>query len=291
MNISNRGDCLRFYSDILEFQDGFKCKVLDPFFKIRVDIEDDESRASYCEKSELFDIYEYHGDPFKRFRDYFKPLAKEVHKKLCNWLDSIPLENLKAELDYQLKMINYYIRLTDSYDVIYQYVEYNESDIKIIKKRNQLKICFPYVKECLNHTYEMLERKYLHVSELSVTEQAETHSTSENKTNFNGMPIEEVKKYFEGLLRKSKNGEPFLTKEQFDKFIDSAFVKVETPDSKIKMNFGRGEKQAITKIFYSFFSISQTYENTNHVKEKYVRLLSDNFENFKYETVFDNFSK
>ena len=119
MNISNRGDCLRFYSDILEFQDGFKCKVLDPFFKIRVDIEDDDSRASYCEKSEPFDIYEYY--PFKHFRDYFKPLAEEVYKKLCNWLDSIPPENLRTELDYQLNMIKYYIGLSDSYDVIYQY--------------------------------------------------------------------------------------------------------------------------------------------------------------------------
>ena len=105
------------------------------------------------------------------------------------------------------------------------------------------------------------------------------------------MPIEDVRNHFEGLLRKSKNGEPFLTKEQFDKFIDSAFVKVETPDSKIKMNFGRGEKQAITKIFYRFFSISQAYENTNHVKEKYVKLLSEYFEKFTYKALYSNFSK
>ncbi len=113
---------------------------------------------------------------------------------------------------------------------------------------------------------------------------------------FNSMPIEKVREHFKKLTTdKSKNGKSHLTQEQFEQFITKVFLKGENPlVQKIEMNFLDGELQTIRELFYKFYLESKSdykYEGTHHSKEKYVRLLTDNFEKFEYKKIFDNFNK
>ncbi|MFN3849410.1 MAG: hypothetical protein ACK4NY_08285 [Spirosomataceae bacterium] len=110
---------------------------------------------------------------------------------------------------------------------------------------------------------------------------------------FNGMHIAMVKEHFETLLSNSKNGEPYLSSEKFDAFIKTVFIEGKNLETnKIEMNLGRGENKIIINIFYQFYSNSvksiQIEANTQ-TKDKYVKLLTDNFSNFEYKKVHGNF--
>ncbi|GAB3955417.1 hypothetical protein GCM10028805_43030 [Spirosoma harenae] len=108
------------------------------------------------------------------------------------------------------------------------------------------------------------------------------------------LSLDEVKKWFVQLAEnKSTNGKPFLTTGQVDQFIDRAFVgKTDLP--KLTLNIAEGERDSVKKLFYLFFKrCTQDYaiEPTTQCKEKYVRLLTDNFSNYNYEIVFNTFNK
>jgi hypothetical protein len=88
------------------------------------------------------------------------------------------------------------------------------------------------------------------------------------------------------------NNEPFLTEEQFHTFIDVAF---RSGKRKKKIRFNKkpkGEKQLIVKLFYEFYS--STYEELfgfQKVRDKYIKLLSDNFLGFEFDSLKNNFNK
>ena len=112
--------------------------------------------------------------------------------------------------------------------------------------------------------------------------------------NFNRpMHLAEVRKWFIQLAENnSKNGKPFLTIEQVGQFIERAFVGNVTIQ-KLTLNMAEGERTSITKLFYLFYqrcTNDYAIEPTKHCKEKYVRLLTDNFTNYNYNTVFGTFN-
>lgn len=117
----------------------------------------------------------------------------------------------------------------------------------------------------------------------------------ENK--FNKVPLIDVKNHFIQLTVKTskKNGKPHLTKEQLTQFIEIAFLDRRNADEnkkKIRMNFDRGELHTIRKVFYDFYKTYRSeYESSQSVKEKYVKLLTDNFEGFDYTKIANNFDK
>ncbi|AEI51209.1 hypothetical protein [Runella slithyformis] len=113
------------------------------------------------------------------------------------------------------------------------------------------------------------------------------------KNNFNSMDYEDIRPYFVKLTTlRSKNGEPHLTEEQLNQFLVNAFVEKTIPEPKIKMNFRDGEIGTIRAIFYSYYLACQReHESTRNVKDKYVKLLTDYFQGFKYDAIFNNFNK
>jgi hypothetical protein len=48
-------------------------------------------------------------------------------------------------------------------------------------------------------------------------------------------------------------------------------------------------KGAVVKIFYKFYLLGKDYENNYHVRDKYIRLLTDYFEGWDFEHVKKNF--
>jgi hypothetical protein len=129
-----------------------------------------------------------------------------------------------------------------------------------------------------------------------------------NTTNISGNIKEDKKKctsfsvkldlnyvisHFEVLkTRVSKlNNQPFLTDEQFENFINSAFCSGKLK-RRIKLNKKpKGEKQLIVRLFYEFYC--NTYEDLfgyQKVRDLYIKLLSDNFLGFDFDTLKNNFN-
>ena len=108
------------------------------------------------------------------------------------------------------------------------------------------------------------------------------------------MSLDEIRNWFIQLAENnSENSKPFLSVEQVDQFIERAFAG-NTQLPKLTLNIAKGERTSITKLFYLYFQrCIQDYaiEPTKHCKEKYVRLLTDNFTNYNHKAVFANFNK
>jgi len=105
------------------------------------------------------------------------------------------------------------------------------------------------------------------------------------------MPLKFAIDHFIVFTQKtSKNGELFLSKEQFISFLKRALLS-ETDFEKIYLNVGSREKSFVVKRFYEFYSqASSKFENTIQCKDKYIRFVTDNFANWDYDNLKDNFN-
>lgn len=105
------------------------------------------------------------------------------------------------------------------------------------------------------------------------------------------MPLEQVIDHFRVFAnKKSKNGKPFLTLEQLDLFIQRAFVENKIIECQ-KFNFTRGEKQPIINRFHELYqkAVLEGWESNQHCQDKYVKLISENFSNWDYNKLKQNF--
>lgn len=116
------------------------------------------------------------------------------------------------------------------------------------------------------------------------------HSSEEN-IFCKGMPIEFAIDHFKKFTEPdSKKGTKFLTPEQLNNFISKAFlgnVKLE----KQNFNYSRGERRIIKKHFYFFYTkvMEKKYDLRPTCRDYYISLLSDNFNDFTFKNVKDNF--
>ena len=107
---------------------------------------------------------------------------------------------------------------------------------------------------------------------------------------FNNVPIEKVIAFFKQLCDKDKL---VLSELEFNHFIQRAFlgnISIE----KQTFNTSKVRKTMIIKMFHQFYQVSINkfnYEKPNIRKDKYVKLLTDNFSNWDHKSVSDNFSR
>lgn len=99
--------------------------------------------------------------------------------------------------------------------------------------------------------------------------------------------------FFKNLTtEKNRNGQVFIDEEVLLNFLKDAFHLMKgIPTHKI--NKGNREQVRITYFFYEFMSFSQKndYENSSQNNTKYLKILTDNFINFSFETIIGNFKK
>jgi hypothetical protein len=113
---------------------------------------------------------------------------------------------------------------------------------------------------------------------------------------FNGIDdYGEIRNHFIELTttKSSIDNEPFLTDQQLDTFLVAAFVE-EKIKEKIKVNYNASTQTRIIRgIFYKFYNycITSNIEPAKGRKGEYVKLISDYFEGFEYQKVFDNWNK
>jgi len=89
--------------------------------------------------------------------------------------------------------------------------------------------------------------------------------------------------------QKSKNGQSFLTEDQLNSFIKRAFLD-ENNIEKQFINISKRENLFIVKRFYQFYDNSwEKFEKNQHCRDKYIQLLTENFENWDFQKVKNNF--
>jgi hypothetical protein len=122
--------------------------------------------------------------------------------------------------------------------------------------------------------------------------QAVSEIGPENNANHfcQSMPLSKVKEHFKVFTEKnSKNNKPFLTTEQLNLFLEKAFHGKATVE-KQAFNYAKREKLFIVKRFYQFYLIAvRDYESISQCQPKYIKLLTDNFINWEYKSVKNNF--
>jgi|GEM_PF-2238091 len=108
----------------------------------------------------------------------------------------------------------------------------------------------------------------------------------------NSMPLSVPMEHFKvfTLPNKKNKSIPFLSLNQFNSFIERAFHgKTELPKQTFTLAPHK-EKLFLVKRFYEFYSIAvKDYENTSQCQEKYIKLLTDNFTNWDYQNIKNNF--
>jgi hypothetical protein len=134
------------------------------------------------------------------------------------------------------------------------------------------------------------EKKVDNLNNISI-EEKETNlvensknETTENKINiFDDVPYEDVIKHFKKLHENK-----YISLDDFELFINTVFVQNKTLTKKINI-IKPNSANKVCNIFYIYFNtlIPQKYGN----KGKYVKLLCDNFNGFKYNSINTNFSK
>lgn len=105
-----------------------------------------------------------------------------------------------------------------------------------------------------------------------------------------GMDLDIPRKHFKIFtLFKNSSGDPLLTPNQFELFIDRAFCgNMDIP--KLEFNSENKWKKKIELEFSDFYSLNcLKYFGTTKVKRLFIKLLTDNFNGYDYNTVRNNF--
>lgn len=218
----------------------------------------------------------------------------EIIKIECHFDDE---RNLKTGFDYtdnsndNLPLAEYFRIKNDYYNTKLPHREYRErispmcEAVQIYAKHILLKI---HLENKLQEIEQPASANPIHESISFVSKQADAMETNIfcEKMPFN-IPIE----HFRILTEKqNKNNEQFLTQKQFDDFIERAF-KGNASIEKQKINFSNREMLKIQYLFYDFFhKTSFHYFGSIQFKEKYVKLLTENFIGWDYKKVFNNFN-
>jgi len=129
-----------------------------------------------------------------------------------------------------------------------------------------------------------------------VNENGESLSNDGNVTIDNkfceNMPISIPQEHFNVFaLNNSKNGKPFLTTEQYHNFINRAF-KGNSGISKQKFNNTKKEHSVVVHVFYDFYlKTTDEYFNSSQNRDIFMRLLTNNFIGWDFNSVKNNFSR
>jgi len=257
--------------------------------------ETDKFKFSICNNDA--EKYEF----IERELKQIKAELEKVKNPVAGWMEIIlskyPNESfdLKFEKTIQNILISDYWKkvenLVNSKIKITSYIKYldefhtNSGD----KYFNQ-----PILENIIKYSAVLSRKEYLQELQKEKTINDETKEPpAENETNqfCKSMPLKTAKDFFNVFVeQKSKNKKAFLTSVQFKLFIEKAFCN-NTKIEQQSFNYTSREKLFIVKRFYEFYSmaIENDFENTSQCKQKYIHLLTDNFTNWEYESIKNNF--
>lgn len=215
------------------------------------------------------------------------------------------LKNLYENLIFSLKSILEDIKSVPPYNKEYkENLEFLREEFPVLSDKDESEIPVSEIIDYLKEKEPSLLPKKTNIDyttfkadskviEPVINEQTGvTEIYQKTTSDFNNMPFNMIREYLMPLTKKNKNGQPYLSIDEFNKFFNTVFVEGGTLESnKLEINLYHGERKVITPIFYNFYNKSLSYEKTNHCKKKYVKLLTDNFSNFEYKKVHNCFNR
>lgn len=105
---------------------------------------------------------------------------------------------------------------------------------------------------------------------------------------FNTMPIEQVRSFFEPLIKtKNRDGQFWMTQENFEIFLRRSFLEEELP--KPQINIGRAGKGAVMKLFFEYYEFCITeLISENNSKDRFIPLLKNAFKTELFDDLTNN---
>jgi hypothetical protein len=172
---TKKEDFLKFYTDILETEQGFEEHILDGFFKKRVKI----NSLTFAEDQDVLT-----NDPFEHssyaipFKTYFQQKTSAIYFKMSTWLNTQPAESQIMEAAAFINQINSYIKKAQQYTIRQRYAEIENVLLKgddgipyslevpaFFTQETSLETRFPSVRQSLEEISKSISEKYLPNSE------------------------------------------------------------------------------------------------------------------------------
>ena len=119
----------------------------------------------------------------------------------------------------------------------------------------------------------------------------------EQKDNdFNAMPMDDVRRFFMLLTTNNKEGRPFLSESNVDRFINRAFKKAKDIDP-LTLDIPQGQLGVVGNFFYWYYNHCTTHHypgvgvaaKNNSTQEYYINLLVGNFLNYNFTQAKSHF--
>ncbi len=240
-----------------------------------------KKKIVFSDSGEIYEEIEdcYYDDLVNLYKSKLGMLKKCFANSL---MKDVTDANRNSFNEGMLLKLNYFLELVDSQDYVVTAQDGTTTNLLL---------------NFLQDSVNWVQKKRLSGTLIKQDNIIDSHELNlDNKLNkFNGMPLEEVNKHFEVLKSKSKKGNQHLTEEQFNRFFSIVFIEGgNLIEDKIEMRMGNREISKIRRVFYNFYVKSResfSYEREFQSKEKYVKLLTDNFSNFEYHHSFKYFNK
>ncbi|MCP1384057.1 hypothetical protein [Runella salmonicolor] len=172
---TKKEDFLKFYTDILETEQGFEENILDGFFKKRVKI----NSLTFAEDQDVLT-----NDPFEHsyyvipFKTYFQQKTSAIYFKMSMWLNTQPAESQIMEAAAFINQINSYIKKAQQYTIRQRYAEIENVLLKgddgipyslevpaFFTQETSLETRFPSVRQSLEEISKSISEKHLPESE------------------------------------------------------------------------------------------------------------------------------
>lgn len=249
-----------------------------------------ESQEQYLKRIEYFKE-KYTNDFQKKVsvpgcdKDYVRAMYKtEVLQIRKN--DLLYSKNVREIHDYRNEnKLRYGI---DTFNAVRQFCK----DGKLLKSFQEILESLAEYDAISQHFYSITDYKNNSEKPIAKSETLDEFiSGAINKENLfcKPMPLKLPIEHFKILCdTKNKAGKAYLTESDFISFIKCAFLNDKSAN-KVTLNFGSREKWFVIKRFYEFYQKGIEFENSSQYKDKYIRLVSDNFTNWTYESLKNNF--
>lgn len=278
-------------------------KYIEYFFT-EIDFDKIEFNITKGEAKKYFNAIYYgleqllKADISKAIQNYQNNISNLTKQQIQE--TQIQLIELIGNLKRQTRTNEAGISFTHRYNLLYKSIEAKKTFLNI-----DYQIFIAHFNETISNdllsSFEIINETFKEIAPLIQDKTTNSQPNKEQKIERKNesvinvfcklMPLEIPIEHFKVFVKtKSKNGNLFLTNEQLNSFIERAFEgnnKIE----KQTLNCTNREKLFLVKRFYQFYTlVVSDYEKTTQCKEKYIKLLTDNFTNWDFENIKDNFT-
>ena len=288
------------------FHHRFKGPVYDYLQRLNLKPEHQEAHSLFIQakgrEGELYELRFANADLLPFFEAYEESLISikqkigaeftAIKEEIEDWLRGKYLINPKPSgfVEWFLQT-----KLGEAFRLFYD-EQAEEMTLEAVFPQWTSEVLEQHLVEYCHYRAERLETHSQTIQETTLQNDESSDSSPEQKNTFNEMPIEEVKRFFMQLATsKTRKGESYLSPEDVEKFVHRAFTGNHSIPQLTLNNPANRHKGRIIGLFHTYYSACNTHHpktgriDKNADPDRYIRLLTDNFDNWTFEQVKGNF--